>query len=71
MIDKEKWSTLRQVVDVLEKAMKDEWSWSINQECKYVELKIDMRGHSCRIIDRNGKDISVEELKYQVPQAKD
>ena len=61
-----RWDSVKDVIEVLQKAMSEEWSWSSNTRCKYIDLKIDMRGHSCQIRDREGIVISVEKLKYQL-----
>lgn len=62
----ERWSAIKDVMAVLQKAMDNEWSWSSNTRCKYVDLKIDMRGHSCQIRDREGIIIPIEKLKFQL-----
>lgn len=61
-----RWDSVKDVIEVLQKAMSEEWSWSINTRCKYIDLKIDMRGHSCQIRDREGIIISIEKLRYQL-----
>lgn len=42
------------------------WTWTKNTECKYIELRIDMRDGRCIIRNRDGELISLEELKSQI-----
>lgn len=58
----DKWADFQRVMDAM---LRDEWCWSRNVECKYVELRIDMRDGGCIISDRNGKRISPEHLAWQ------
>lgn len=41
------------------------WVWSRNTDCKYVELRVDMRDGGCIICDRHGNRISPEQLQWQ------
>ena len=63
--DPQKWDDTKRVIEVLQQAMASEWNWSSNTRCKYIDLRIDMRGHSCQIKDREGIAITVEKLKFQ------
>jgi hypothetical protein len=61
---------LDEVVEFIKWASKKgehNWSWtaSKNWDCKYVELRFDMRDGAFVIRDRNGKRITFDELKYQ------
>lgn len=42
------------------------WSWSVNSRCKYITIRIDMRDGSAVLKDREGNEISVEELTRQL-----
>lgn len=42
----------------------DRWSWAHNMECKYIDLRIDMRDGGC-LIYAKGKRISPERLAWQ------
>lgn len=45
--------------------IKKEWTWVRNWDCKYIELRIDMRSGHCIIKNKNGDRISPEQLEYQ------
>jgi len=60
----EVFSTIRNLLNVRT------WWWSRNSKCKYVSVRIDMRDGNCILSDRNGKRISVEDLKYQCGDSK-
>lgn len=57
----DKWADLASVVDL---ALARKWSWARNTECKYVDVRIDMRDGGC-IIRVKGKRISPERLAWQ------
>ncbi len=61
------WIPLTQVLEVIDAAKHGKWCWSGNSPCKYVEIRIDMRDRHCLLKDRDGKPISIEELRYQHP----
>lgn len=42
------------------------WTWTRNSRCKYVTLKIDTRRGCYRIEDRDGNQISFDDLNYQL-----
>lgn len=60
------WDDIDDVMAVLEKvrAGKWEWSWARNPECKYLDVRIDMRDGGC-IIKAKGKRISPRQLQWQ------
>lgn len=60
------WDHLSDVLPTLKAASRGEWSWGRNGQCKYVELRIDMRSGHCIIRDRDGKRINPEDLAYQI-----
>ena len=41
------------------------WSWLRNPECKYIDIRIDMRDGGFVIKNRGGLRITFEELKKQ------
>ena len=41
------------------------WTWVRNMECKYVDLRVDMRDGGFVLRDRNGHRISLEEMMWQ------
>jgi hypothetical protein len=46
------------------------WAWHRNSPCKYVTLKIDTRSGAYQILDRDGNEITFEQLEYQYRQEK-
>src|SRR5690349_3707501 len=59
------WDNISDVIAVLERAKNFDWSWALNNRCKYLDLRVDMRDGGCIIKDRDGKRITVAELNYQ------
>jgi hypothetical protein len=59
------WDHLRDFLAVAKRAQDGEWHWYENSKCKYVGLRIDMRTLQCIIMDRDGKRIDPEQLRYQ------
>ena len=59
------WAPLAEILEVIEAAKRGDWCWSRNSQCKYIELRIDMRDRHCIVKDRDGKPISIDELKHQ------
>lgn len=59
------WIDTKEIFEIVEKAKNKEWRWSLNHECKYIDLRIDMRDGHCLLTDRHGKEISLEKLQYQ------
>lgn len=60
------WDHLGDALPTLKAASRGEWSWGRNSQCKYIELRIDMRTGHCIIRDREGKRINPEDLAYQI-----
>jgi len=52
------------VKETLEKVKKREWSWGKNQDCKYIDIRIDMRDGGAILCSRSRR-ISLDQLKYQ------
>ena len=57
------WVSLSEVIDVLNDP---EWEWWRNSNCKYLNIRLDMRDGKCLISDRNGKPLTVDKLREQV-----
>jgi hypothetical protein len=56
----------RDVVPIVEKAIKGRWWWSRNRhKCKYITVQIDMRDGGCIIINSEGNRINPEDLAQQ------
>lgn len=47
------------------------WSWARNWNCKYVNLRIDMRDGGFIFTDNTGQRINLEQLKWQYKSAKE
>lgn len=59
------WIPLSLVMEVIEEAKLGNWTWCNNSPCKYIELRIDMRDTGCLIKDRDGNQITLDQLKFQ------
>ena len=59
------WDHIDSFLEVYQKMKNGEWGWYKNYECKYVELRIDMRDGGCIIYNGERKRINPEELAWQ------
>jgi len=59
------WDHIDSFLDVYKRMKEGKWDWFRNSECKYVELRIDMRDGGCIIRNGEGKRINPEELAWQ------
>ena len=59
------WDHIDDALAVIELARAGKWHWCENFECKYIELRIDMRDGGCLIKDRNGNRINPADLAKQ------
>lgn len=64
------WAPWDQIKAVVDASIAKEWKWYANTQCKYVELRIDMRDGAALIRNRNGDLISLEQLQYQYTSPK-
>lgn len=53
------------VLPILRKALVFKWSWWKNPDCKYIDVRIDMRTGHCIIKNNKGERINPEDLAYQ------
>ena len=60
------WDSLEDFLDVYTLMKKGKWQWVYNSECKYVDLRVDMRDGGCIIKNREGKRIPPHKLKHQI-----
>jgi len=60
-----RWVDVNEVVNVVNKAKNDEWNWTKNIRCKYINVRIDMRDGACLVFDNDKKPITVNELLKQ------
>lgn len=59
------WVSIDEVIKILEKMKREEWTWMANSKCKYLNLRVDMRDGHCVIRDRNNSPITLDELNFQ------
>ena len=52
------------VKETLNKVKNREWCWTQNWNCKYIDIRIDMRDGGACLFGRDGR-ISLDQLKYQ------
>lgn len=59
-------NTLEEIVEFIKQSTKEDsdWSWARNSNCKYIDLRIDMRDGGF-ILSAKGKRISLNQLKWQ------
>ncbi len=60
------WDHFSDIHHTLVLASNGEWSWVNNPECKYIELRIDMRSGRCIINNEHSIRINPEQLTYQL-----
>ena len=59
------WDQFEEFLAVYNKMLNEDWIWYKNMDCKYVDIRIDMRDGGCIIRNREGKRISPEQLAWQ------
>ena len=60
--------TLREVsafIDELAAKENHSWSWVKNWDCKYIDIRVDMRDGHFTMRNKEGVRITLDELKYQ------
>ena len=62
----EKPNTLEEIMEFIKQSTKEDsdWSWARNSECKYIDLRIDMRDGGFTL-SAKGYRISLDRLKWQ------
>lgn len=60
------WDHIDDALAVIELARVGKWSPYENMQCKYIELRIDMRDGGCLIRDKDGNRIDVADLRKQM-----
>lgn len=60
------WDHIDDALAVIELARAGKWSPYENMQCKYIELRIDMRDGGCLIRDKDGNRIDVADLRKQM-----
>ena len=71
-MDEDKWIPIAEVLAVFDREYRStsrnhkyKWDWIRNPSCKYIDLRIDTRDMCCVIFDRDGKLITLDELRQQ------
>jgi len=59
------WDSVDSFYPIYQKMKNREWVWFKNMNCKYIDLRIDMRDGGCILHDRSGNRISFEQLAWQ------
>lgn len=68
LIKQNRWLiNLDETIEVIKRLAKDrsDWSWVKNTQCKYIQLRIDMRDGGFVLLNRNGNRISLKQLQWQ------
>ncbi len=61
----EPWIHIDKIKKVIDASLAMKWCWGLNTKCKYITVTIDMRDGGCRLFDRDGNEITIEELQFQ------
>jgi len=60
-----KWNHIIELYKIFKLVRKRRWSWTRNSQCKYLNIRIDMRDLSFLLEDRHGNEITIEQLNEQ------
>ena len=69
------WDSINDVLAVLKRTAlplgdSRRWAWHRNQNCKYIDVRIDMRDGGCIIKNQEGQRISPAQLNWQYSKEK-
>jgi len=64
-------ATFAQVIEWTQSVCAGEWSWLRNSRCKYVTVRLDTRAGAHALLDRDGHEITLDELRWQFPRDRD
>ena len=58
---------IERVVEIAKQNRGDDgyWSWVMNTDCKYLNIRVDMRDGGCIVTDREGKRVGIDALNWQ------
>jgi putative alpha-1,2-mannosidase len=59
------WDHIKDVCAVLSMVSDGSWVWFRNTQCKYIDVRIDMRTGNCIIKNNDGNRINPSDLTYQ------
>lgn len=65
------WIPLKDVVGVVKESFDGQWTFTRNNQCKYINVRIDMRDGKCVLMNRFGDLISLKDLQYQYDPLRD
>lgn len=65
------WNNHKELIQIIEFIkntinFENEWIWTKNPSCKYIDIRIDMRDGNFILKDRNGNRITFDEFKKQI-----
>lgn len=69
-IEKNIWDSVEDVIDVINLARKGKWIWWKNCDCKYINVRIDMRDGGCIIKNGKNERIDPKDLLFQYQSEK-
>lgn len=59
------WDNLDDVIRIVRRMRAGTWAWMYNPDCKYLDLRVDMRDGGCLIRNRHGVRIDPTDLADQ------
>lgn len=77
MVEMNMWHKREELDEVIETIKRlstednDEWSWAYNFDCKYVDIRFDMRDGAFTLRNKNGDRMCLEQLKWQYKSLKE
>lgn len=58
-------NNVSELFSVIVTLLMSKWCWVANSRCKYISIRIDMRDGKYLLMDRDGEEITVDELRHQ------
>lgn len=59
------WEPIQEHLDVIKELVEGAWKWYYNTDCKYVDIRVDMRDGCAIMLDRYGRPIDFDQLRHQ------
>ena len=69
-IDNNIWETLddfSKIMLIIEDMKNEKWFWFKNMQCKYINIRMDMRDGHFMLFDRDDNRIEIKDLERQQP----
>lgn len=60
------WDCMDDFLAVLGRMRRGEWHWYLSRNCKYVNLRVDMRDGGCIIMNADNERIDPKDLVHQI-----